>query len=115
MPEWTVEREFDHDGMKVTVKREAISRWPDRIVSTEHHFERVPNSVWLGHCCGQLWMPGFLERASFAASRAADPKSSLNQCDGCARGLPVENGIHRGKGYDLIACTADRYTDKPSA
>lgn len=33
----------------------------------------------------------------------------MNQCDGCARGLPLENGIHKGDGYDLIGCTADRY------
>ena len=32
-----------------------------------------------------------------------------NQCDGCARGLPMTEGIHRGAGYDLIGCTADRY------
>ncbi len=37
----------------------------------------------------------------------------MNQCDGCRRGLPVENGVHRGPGEggtgDLQACTADRY------
>lgn len=33
----------------------------------------------------------------------------LNQCDGCSRGLPVIDGVHRGKGYDMIACTKDRY------
>ena len=33
----------------------------------------------------------------------------MNQCDGCNRGLPLVNGIHRGEGYDLIGCTADRY------
>lgn len=32
-----------------------------------------------------------------------------NQCDGCARGLPIRDGIHRGVGYDAIVCTADRY------
>jgi ribosomal protein L32 len=47
-------------------------------------------------------------------TRAADQQSPLNQCDGCARGLPLENGIHRGEGYDLIGCTADRYTDPKS-
>jgi hypothetical protein len=36
--------------------------------------------------------------------------SELNQCDGCRRGLPLNaSGIHRGEGYDLIGCTADRY------
>jgi hypothetical protein len=33
----------------------------------------------------------------------------VNQCDGCGRGLPVSGGLHRGEGYDLMACTADRY------
>jgi len=32
-----------------------------------------------------------------------------NQCDGCRRGLPLHDGIHRGDGYDMIACTASRY------
>lgn len=33
----------------------------------------------------------------------------MNQCDGCARGLPLVNGIHKGEGWDAIGCTADRY------
>jgi len=36
-------------------------------------------------------------------------QDNLNQCDGCRRGLPVEDGTHRGEGYDLIVCTKDRY------
>ena len=33
-----------------------------------------------------------------------------NQCDGCARGLPVdENGIHHDEQMFGICCTADRY------
>jgi len=41
---------------------------------------------------------------------AIAPQPGHNQCDGCARGLPIdEHGIHRGEGYDVIACTADRY------
>lgn len=40
---------------------------------------------------------------------AANVTNPLNQCDGCRRGLPIVNGIHRGPGYDLIGCTADRY------
>lgn len=34
-----------------------------------------------------------------------------NQCDGCRRGLPLKDGIHRGGGFDMIACTAERYHD----
>lgn len=35
----------------------------------------------------------------------------MNQCDGCRRGLPVnERGNHRGpEPWDIIRCTADRY------
>jgi hypothetical protein len=37
----------------------------------------------------------------------------VNQCDGCRRGLPVTNGVHRGQGGfwagDMQSCTADRY------
>jgi hypothetical protein len=36
-------------------------------------------------------------------------RTPRNQCDGCARGLPLEDGIHRGEGYDLIGCTAHLY------
>lgn len=33
-----------------------------------------------------------------------------NQCDGCARKLPIRSGnLHYGKGYDFIACTAHLY------
>lgn len=32
-----------------------------------------------------------------------------NQCDGCRRGLPVVDGIHRGEPYDLQSCTKHRY------
>lgn len=35
----------------------------------------------------------------------------MNQCDGCARRLPVKNGLHRGVGWDVIGCTKDRYPD----
>ena len=32
------------------------------------------------------------------------------QCDGCARGLPVTDGLHHDGGMPVIACTADQYT-----
>lgn len=35
-----------------------------------------------------------------------------NNCDGCQRGLPLKDGIHKGKGYDMIGCTKDRYQCK---
>lgn len=38
--------------------------------------------------------------------------TTRNQCDGCCRGLSVdEHGHHRSEGYDIIACTAHRYTE----
>lgn len=34
----------------------------------------------------------------------------VNQCDGCRRGLPLNNdGVHVGPGFDMIGCTKDRY------
>ena len=36
-------------------------------------------------------------------------KQGINMCDGCQRGLPIEKGLHKGQGYDLTTCTADRY------
>ena len=38
----------------------------------------------------------------------------INQCDGCRRGLPIENGMHRLTGIgcytgEVMGCTADRY------
>lgn len=40
-----------------------------------------------------------------------------NQCDGCQRGLPLENGIHRARGtsYDMIGCTRELYDDTEDA
>lgn len=33
-----------------------------------------------------------------------------NQCDGCRRGMPLEDGIHRSDyAYDLMSCTKHRY------
>lgn len=69
MPDWTVEREFIHQGLTITVKREAGSRWPDRMLSArrtdgEVYWERVDNARWQGHADGQLFIPGFLGRAA---------------------------------------------------
>ena len=35
----------------------------------------------------------------------------INQCDGCMRGLPIVDGLHRNPdgSYDMIGCTKDRY------
>lgn len=40
-------------------------------------------------------------------------ETTINQCDGCRRGLPVNaHNIHEGEGFwagDMQACTKDRY------
>ena len=37
-------------------------------------------------------------------------EADINQCDGCRRGLPIDDeGVHFGAGFDMIGCTADRY------
>lgn len=38
-----------------------------------------------------------------------------NQCDGCARGLRVENSIHYDGGRPDMACTAYRYSQSDAA
>ncbi len=38
---------------------------------------------------------------------------NINCCDGCQRGLPIKDGIHKGTGYDMIGCTKDRYESSP--
>ncbi len=41
---------------------------------------------------------------------------TTNQCDGCRRGIPLENGKHTGPGGfwagDVQVCTADRYVER---
>jgi len=36
-----------------------------------------------------------------------------NQCDGCIRGIPVTNGVHRDAQYFGMVCSKDRYKEKP--
>lgn len=41
----------------------------------------------------------------------------MNQCDGCRRGMPLKNGIHKMPGStfwdgDAMSCTKDRYEPK---
>ncbi len=38
-------------------------------------------------------------------------REMINQCDGCRRGMPIKDGIHRNPydAWDLQACTAERY------
>lgn len=42
----------------------------------------------------------------------------MNQCDGCRRGLPLENGVHidptiQGWGRMYMVCTKDEYDTQP--
>jgi hypothetical protein len=55
---------------------------------------------------------GYVKRALVYArpTPAAAAGVPTNQCDGCARGLPLANGIHRGPGsWDVQGCTANMY------
>ena len=53
---------------------------------------------------------GEVDRVQRLVRTELAPQPERNQCDGCARGMPIdEHGIHRGEGYDVIVCTADRY------
>jgi len=65
---------------------------------------------WTVTNCGT---PKTLIEQSFAdleAVRTWIALQAVNQCDGCRRGLPLDDdGIHRGRGYDMIACTRHRY------
>jgi len=36
-----------------------------------------------------------------------------NQCDGCQRGIPVVNGVHKDEQGFGMGCTKDRYTEEP--
>jgi hypothetical protein len=41
-------------------------------------------------------------------------EAPINQCDGCRRGMPIVDGwVHKGEGYDMIACTKDGYVPAP--
>jgi hypothetical protein len=51
-------------------------------------------------------------------ARLNSSPASLNQCDGCRAGIPVENGMHAmgipGGYADKMMCTASRYESAPS-
>lgn len=36
-------------------------------------------------------------------------KLQQNQCDGCMKGIPLVDGLHKAEGYGVIACTRKRY------
>ncbi len=49
-------------------------------------------------------------RCTFCRPDKIEFVGDMNQCDGCRRGLPLdEHGIHCGEGYDMIGCTANKY------
>lgn len=72
------------------------------------------------HCdkCGVTWQYGHAQEYGWKAVRDAKPftfrchvclPKEINQCDGCRRNLPIVDGLHKGEGYDMIACTKERY------
>lgn len=72
MDSWGTERTFTHEGLTITVELEH-SRFPRRRVSAKakdvHYSEFVDWVVWDDHACGQIWMPGFLQRATASAAK----------------------------------------------
>ena len=54
-----------------------------------------------------------LNKIAELEDRLAKLKSEVNQCDGCARGLPLKHGVHKGDGgiWDSIACTKHLYEE----
>lgn len=68
MPEWTTESIRAYGDVQVEVRREMMSRRPDRVVQCSIagrmiYSERVDDSRWVGHCCGQLLVPAIVARA----------------------------------------------------
>ena len=69
--------------------------------------------------CGVTWQYWQAQTHGWKAVKNAKPFSfrcnvclpwpKVNQCDGCRRGLPIVDGLHKGEGYDMIACTKERY------
>lgn len=54
--------------------------------------------------------PGGIRLVAQALSETGDVPPPSN-CDGCARGVPISQNIHRGPGgpWDIQFCTRDRY------
>jgi len=51
--------------------------------------------------------------AAVIASLGGSPGEPVNQCDGCARKLPIRNGIHYelDTGHTVMVCSAYRYKE----
>ncbi len=52
-----------------------------------------------------------IEGKSICACEVWPRKETINQCDGCSRGLPLKDGIHINpdSNFDMIGCTKGRY------
>ena len=57
--------------------------------------------------------PNFYDLVILKWEEIPKEEEERNQCDGCNRGLPIVDGIHRGEGYDMIGCTAHLYKEVP--
>lgn len=58
------------------------------------------------------WLAALPNRMTEAEAEVFDTEFEefVNQCDGCRRGLPLDDdGVHRGRGFDMIGCTRERY------
>lgn len=64
---------------------------------------KLTQETYCDHCSrGQTWKQDHYNEGPLGG------KPSL-QCDGCARGLPVVDGLHRDGSRTVCACTANRY------
>lgn len=67
-----------------------------------------PEPYHLRTCSQWVGPGGFTETPG--ASAQGTGEGPVNQCDGCRRGLPKVNGIHRApESWDGMVCTAGRY------
>lgn len=59
----------------------------------------------------EAWQ-GEIFRQLQAALSTPSHIAQINQCDGCQRGLRVENGIHYDGGHVVMCCTAKLYAEE---
>ena len=76
--------------------------------------------ILIGDCGGvmstpQQWLgKGVLNDGLRKIIATTDPElSEINQCDGCQKGLLIDDGIHRDEQMFGIACTKNRYKQLP--
>jgi hypothetical protein len=94
------EQELEAERARADRTEERLTRMVEEVRAEAERFEK-------GHRRDSQWFTygGHLRAI-------ADRAAITNQCDGCVRGLPLADGVHRGDGYDMIACTANLYAGR---